>query len=155
MDSLIDYLTVAYFSHSHSISRDEMINELGLPVVLAEKLKIEGLIWELYEEYAQEFQSRQPYDAQCILQEATTNPVTVSIKGKFVESAKRTDVYIQTTTLQGTGTPNFNFTIPQNLQVAPQVLQEIVNHFLQELNSQLKPFQVAKKLSTFGEWKTE
>jgi hypothetical protein len=156
MDSLVDYLTVAYFSHSHCISRAEMIKDLNLPIVLAEKLKIDNVIWELYEEYAVELDSRRPYDPQRELSQAATNPVTITIKGKFVESLKRTDVYTQTTTLQGTGVPNFNFTLP-NLQgqVPPQLVQPIINHFMQELNNQLKPFQVAKKVASFGEWKTE
>jgi hypothetical protein len=156
MDSLVDYLTVAYFSHSHCISRGEMIKDLNLPIVLAEKLEIDKLIWELYEEYALELDSRRPYDPQRELSQATTNPVTITIKGKFVESLKRTDVYTQTTTLQGTGVPNFNFTLP-NLQgqVPPQLVQPIINHFMQELSNQLKPFQVAKKVASFGEWKTE
>jgi hypothetical protein len=155
MDRLVDYLTVAYFAHSHFISREEMIHELKLKVVPAENLKIDALIWELYEEYANEFQSRKPYDMQGELQGATTNPVTVQIKGKYVESTPRTDVYIQTTTLQGTGIPNINFTLPQNVQVSQQDLQTIINHLSQQLSNQLKPFQVAKKLSSYGEWKTE
>jgi hypothetical protein len=158
MDSLIDYLTVAYFSHSHFISRNEMIKDLKLPIVLAENVKIDKVIWELYEEYAGEMDSRKPYDAQHELSQAATNPVTLKIKGKFVESTKRTDVYTQTTILQGGGAPNFNFTLPtlpQNTQIPPQLVQQIINHFLQELNSQLTPFQVAKKVASFGEWKTE
>ena len=156
MDSLIDYLTVAYFSHSHFISREEMKKDLHLPIVPAEELKIDKVIWELYEEYALEMDSRRPYDAQRELSQAATNPVSLTIKGKFVESTKRTDVYTQTTTLQGTGVPNFNFTLP-NLsgQVPPQLVQQIISHFMQELNNQLKPFQVAKKVASFGEWKTE
>jgi hypothetical protein len=156
MDKLIDYLTVAYFAHTHFISRREMIEELRLPVVLAETLHIDQLIWELYEDYAQEFQSREPYDAQFALNSAgTANPVVVSIKGKYIESSARTDTYVQTITLQGTGTPNFNFTVPQNIQVDPAILQQLWNHFSQELNNQLKPLQVAKKISSFGEWRSE
>ncbi len=156
MDRLVDYLTVAYFSHSHAISREEMIKDLNLPIALAEKLNLDKVIWELYEQYALEMDSRRPYDAQRELSQAATNPVTITIKSKFVESLKRTDVYTQTTTLQGTGAPNFNFTLP-NLQgqVPPQLVQPIINHFMQELNNQLKPFQVAKKVASFGEWKTE
>ena len=158
MDSLIDHLTVAYFSHGHFISRNEMINDLKLSVTLAEDLKIDRIIWELYEDYATELESRRPYDAQRELSKATTNPVTLKIKGKFVESTKRTDIYEQTTILQGAGVPNFNFSLPampQGTQLPPDLLQQIINHFLQELNSQLAPFQVVKKLATFGEWKTE
>jgi len=156
MDSLVDYLTVAYFSHSHCISREEMKKDLHLPIVLAEELKIDKVIWELYEEYALEMDSRRPYDAQHELSQAATNPVILTMKGKFVESTKRTDIYTQTTILQGAGVPNFNFTLPDlQGQVPPQLVQPIINHFMQELNNQLKPFQVAKKVASFGEWKTE
>jgi hypothetical protein len=68
---------------------------------------------------------------------------------------RRTDFYSLTMTLQGTGTPNFNLTLPPNVQVDQQVLQQIVNHFVQELTTQIRPFQVAKKIASFGEWKTE
>jgi hypothetical protein len=72
-----------------------------------------------------------------------------------VESTKRTDIYVQTVILQGTGLPNFNFTIPQVAGVPQQALQQFIQHFLTELNNQLRPFLVAKKLATFGEWRTE
>ncbi len=156
INRLVSLLTVAYFSHSHLISRQEMTSDLKLPIVHAEKMKVDGLIWELYEEYAAQFQSRQTYEMQGELHRSTANPVTVQIKGKFVESAKRTDTYIQTVVLQGTGVPNFNFTIPQIPGLQDQaVLQQIVQHFLGELNTQLRPFLVAKKLASFGEWKSE
>lgn len=154
---LVSLLTVAYFSHSHFISRQEMTSDLKLPVVHAEKLKVDGLIWELYEEYAAEFESRRTFDMQSELHRSTANPVTIQIKAKFVETAKRTDTYVQTVILQGTGVPNFNFTVPQNISGLPDqaVLGQIVQHFLNELNSQLRPFLVAKKLASFGEWKSE
>jgi hypothetical protein len=155
MTKLIDNLTVAYYAHGHCISRDEMINELRLPVTLAEKFGIENLIWELYEEYAEQFRSREPFDFQSEFHKAATNPATLEMKTRFVESLKRTDFYSQTTMLQGTGTPNFNLTLPPNLQIDQQVLQQLINHFLQELAAQIKPFQVAKKIASFGEWKTE
>lgn len=152
---MVDLLTVRYFSHSHAISRDEMTRDLKLPVVRAEKLNVDGLIWELYEEYAAEFQSRQPYELQGELHRSTANPVTVQLKCKFVESAERTDVYVQTAILQGTGVPDFNFTVPQIPGIPEPLLQQVIQHFLGELNSQLRPFLVAKKLASFGEWKSE
>jgi hypothetical protein len=158
MDKLVDYLTVAYYSHSHFISRNEMINDLKLPIIRAEKLGLDGIIWELYEEYATEMQSRNPYDAQRELSQASTNPTTVSMKGKFVESKNRTDVYVYNNILQGAGTPNFNFslpTLPAGVTIPPAVLQQIIAYFLQQLNSQLAPFQIAKKIASFGEWRIE
>jgi len=158
MDKLVDYLTVAYFSHSHFISRNEMINDLKLPIVRAETLGLDGVMWELYEEYATELQSRNPYDAQRELSQASTNPITISMKGKFVESKSRTDVYMYNIILQGTGTPNFQFNIPAlpaGVQIPQAVLQQIIANFLQQLNAQLAPFQVAKKIASFGEWRTE
>jgi hypothetical protein len=64
---------------------------------------------------------------------------------------------VQTVILQGTGVPNFNFTVPQNIPGLqdPAVLQQIIQHFLNELNSQLKPFLVAKKVASSGEWNSE
>jgi hypothetical protein len=155
MNALIDYLTVAYFSHNHSISRNELINDLKLKVVLAETLKIEELIWDLYEDYAVEFRSRDVFDIQREFYQATTNPVTIPLKCKYLESRGRTDAYTQTMVLQGAGVPNFNFNVPPNLQVPQQMLTQIFAIFLQQLNSQLKPFQAAKKVASYGEWKTE
>lgn len=158
MDKLVDYLTVAYYSHSHFISRNEMINDLKLPIVRAETLGLDGVMWELYEEYATVLQSRNPYDAQRELSQAATNPITVSMKGKFVESKSRTDVYTYNIILQGTGTPNFQFSLPAlpaGIAIPPAVLQQIINNFLQQLNAQLAPFQVAKRIASFGEWSIE
>jgi hypothetical protein len=156
MDHLISLLTVAYYAHTHLISRQEMETDLHLPLVYAEKLRVSELIWDLYEDYAQEFQSRKIFDMHSELHHSNQNPLTVEIKSKFVESAKRTDVFVQTMILQGTGVPNFNFTIPQipGLQ-DPSILQQLVQHLMGELNTQLRPFLVAKKLSSFGEWRTE
>jgi hypothetical protein len=156
MNRLVFLLTVGYYAHTHFISRQEMQDELRLPITYAEKLKVDGLIWDLYEDYATEFQSRQIFDMQAELHHSHQNPATVEIKAKFVESAKRTDTFIQTMVLQGTGVPNFNFTIPQIPGLQDQsVLQQVVQHFLGELNAQLKPFLVAKRLSSFGEWRNE
>lgn len=156
MERLVSLLTVAYYAHTHFISRQEMEDELRLPITRAEKLKVDGLIWDLYEEYATELQSRQLFEMQAELHRSHQNPVTVEVKAKFVESAKRTDMFTQTMVLQGTTIPNFNFTIPQIPGLQDQsVLQQVVQHFLGELNAQLKPFLVAKRLSSFGEWKNE
>jgi len=156
MNSLISLLTVAYYAHTHLISRQEMENDLHLPLVRAEKLGLTELIWDLYEDYAQEFQSRKTFDMQGELHHSNQNPVTVEIRCKFVESVKRTDLFVQTLVLQGTGFPNFNFTIPQIAGLQdPSILQQLVQHFMGELNTQLRPFLVAKKLSSFGEWRTE
>ncbi len=155
IEALVELLTVAYYSHRHCISREEMIKDLKLPVTPAENLKVDGLIWELYEEYAAEFHSRKPYDMQAELHRSTANPVSIEMKCKFVESTTRTDVYVQTVVLQGTGLPNFNFTIPQVAGVPQEALQQVIQHFLTELNNQLRPFLVAKKLASFGEWRTE
>ena len=152
---IINLLTVGYFSHQHFISRAEMINELKLPVVEAEKLKIDGLIWDLYEDYANEFQSRKPFFSQAEFHNAEENPLTLELKGKYVESRDRSDVYVETRVLSGTAMPNFQFTAPQIEGVSHEALQRVVQHFSTELQQQLRPFLVAKQLSSFGEWKSE
>lgn len=155
MKRITDQLTVAYYSHQHFISREEIMNDLKLPVVRAENLGVHGLIWELYEEYQSEFQSRTPFDLQAEAHKSTANPLTVEIKGRFVESVERSDTYVQTMLIAKTGLPTFNFTIPQIQGVPPQALQQVIQHFMGELNNQLQPFMVAKKLSSFGEWRSE
>jgi hypothetical protein len=155
MKRVIDQLTVAYYSHQHFISREEMISDLKLPVVRAEQLGLDPLIWELYEEYQSEFQSRSPFDMQAEANKATANPLTVEIKGRFVESIERTDCYVQTILIAKTGLPTFNFTLPQVTGIPQQAVQQVIQHFMGELNNQLQPFMVAKKLSSFGEWRTE
>ena len=153
-DNITELLTVRYFSHQHVISRREMVEDLGLPVIPSEKLKVNDLIWDLYEEYATEFESRKPLDLQGELHGSGTNPFTLELKGKFVESLKRTDAYIETMVVSGTGLPNFNFTAPKIEGVPQEALQQVIQHFTTELQKQLKPFLVAKTIATFGEWKT-
>jgi ATP-dependent protease ClpP protease subunit len=148
-------LTVAYYSHGHFISRDEIRKDLKLPVVDAEEFKADTLIWELYEEYAKEFESRRPFDIQALAHNASANPLNVELKGKYIESMARTDLYVQTISVARGGAPSFNFTVPQVQGVPPQILQQVIQHFMGELNTQLQPFLVAKKLVSFGEWKTE
>jgi hypothetical protein len=112
-------------------------------------------MWGLYEEYASEFNSRQPFDAQREASLANQNPAQIEMKTKFVESTKRTDLYVQTVVLQGTGAPNLNFNLPQIQGIPPQVVQQIFQSFLVQLNSQLQPFMSARKIASFGEWRTE
>jgi hypothetical protein len=155
-DKVESHLTTAYCAHAHFISRNEMIEDLALPVVPAEKLGIDSLMWSLYEDYAAEFNSREPYDMQRELHSATQNPTSVRLVGKYIESTSRTDKYVQTLTLQGAGLPNINFTIPVlNPPVDPAVFQQLIQHLMTELNNQLRPFLVAKKIASFGEWQTE
>lgn len=148
-------LTVAYYAHTHFISRREMTNELGLPVVLAEKLGIDTHIWDLYEDYAAEFQSRSLFSLQNELQRSGQNPVRIEITGKFVETVDRASRYVETQSVSGTGAPNFNFTVPQVPGVPEDALTQVIEHFRQELQKQLQPLLVAKKVSSFGEWRTE
>lgn len=149
-------LTVAYFSHRHFISRNEMKNDLGLPgVIEAETAGCETLIWELYEEYAKEFRSRDLFEVQKEAAASTANLCEVELKSKYIESTKQTDVYVQNCKIAGTGTPNFQFTMPQIQGVPPNVIQQIVTHFMTELQQQLQPLQTAKITSTFGEWRSE
>jgi len=156
IDRLVSLLTVSYYAHTHFICRKEMIDDLRLPVTKAEDLGIEELMWDLYEEYATELQSRRPFDMQAELHHCNQNPVTVELRTRFVESISRTDTYFYVTTLQGTGTPNFNFTLPQIPGLPdPAILQQLIQHFLGQLTAQLQPFLVAKKLSSFGEWRNE
>lgn len=155
IDRITRFLNVAYYAHNHAISRDEMREDLSLPVIEAEKVGCDGLIWELYEQYAEEFKSRDPYEMQAELRRSAVDPVTIEIKGKFLENTNRTDTYVRTIILQGAGNPNFNFTIPQVPGVPQQVIQQVIQHFLGELNTQLRAFSVAKQLASFGEWRTE
>lgn len=152
---IIDLLTVGYYSHRHFISRAEMLKELKLPVVRAEQVGVDKLIWELYEEYATEFQSRRPFDMQAEFHQAPASPLQVELKGKYVESSKRTDVYVETLVLAGTGLPNLAFTAPHIEGVPEPALQQVVEHFRRELQEQLRPLLVAKKMSSFGGWKSE
>jgi hypothetical protein len=152
IEKIIRHLTVAYYAHGHTISRDEMRTDLDLPIIEAESLGCDKLIWDLYEDYASEFESRKLFDAQQEFQAATPNPLIKRVKGKYIESTKQTDVYVQTHTITGTGTPNFNFTVPQIQGTTADLVQQIFNHFMAEMQNQLKPLQTGKVTSTSGEW---
>lgn len=155
VENIVGLLTVAYYAHTHFISRAEMKQELGLPLVDAEKVGVDVLSWELYEEYASELQSRKLFSAQAELYNAGKNLLTVELASKFVETVGRVDRFVEVQTISGTGIPNFTFTVPQVQGVPDEALGQVVQHFQLELQKQLQPMMVAKKISSFGEWRTE
>lgn len=155
LEQITDLLTVGYFAHAHPISRQEMISDLKLPVVNAEDLNVDSLIWELYEEYATEFKSREPFDIQREARACSQNPIQVQVKSKFVEDSTLSDFYVQTYVIQSTSPLNLNFSLPQIPGIASQLVEQIAQNLVAQLNAQLQGLATARKVASFGEWRVE
>ena len=102
INEIVENLTSKLFFHGHPINRTEARQEIGLTTVENPPEKVEGLIWELYSDYEAEMKMQEPFMPALEFvakyptlnpgKSAETNPVTAKIA--YIESAKRTDVFI-------------------------------------------------------------
>lgn len=140
-------LATEIFSHSHSISRTEAMDELELSQIkLAEDLGIDDLMWSLYEEYREVFSFEDPFvPEQSLIRSGQLEETLKDLPIACVESADRFDCCYQslrvrrikqippqvTLTLQNCNLPAIN--LPAQLQqlLNPQQLAQIVQAAVQ------------------------
>lgn len=87
---IVDNLTEKLYAHNHMISRREAAEEIGLPVVHATDEE-EELMWELYQQYADEMQLGEPFSPMEMLEGDSTEFEVIS---GLVESVERTDAFV-------------------------------------------------------------
>ncbi len=100
LNEIVDNLTSKLFFHGHPINRKEAKEDLGLKVTYPDREE-ENLIWNLYLEYEKEMkldEEFRPIDEflnqnPSLAIGATNNVALPRIKGVYVESKNRTDVY--------------------------------------------------------------
>ena len=63
--SIVDILNNNYYHHGYPVSKSEAIN-IGLPIAKSNP-KIEDLLWNLYEDYANEMNFNTPYNPELII----------------------------------------------------------------------------------------
>jgi hypothetical protein len=62
IDQIVENLTSKLFFHGHPINRREACEQVGLSRVKDATAAMEGLMWELYEDYENEMKLEEPFD---------------------------------------------------------------------------------------------
>ena len=91
INEIIDNLTAKLYYHGHPINRKEA-KELGLKIHEPNR-KIEDLMWELYLKYEKEMEMTVPFKPISVLNAANQDQLQINIKGVYIESQFRTDVF--------------------------------------------------------------
>jgi hypothetical protein len=92
IDSITDALTAKMYSHGHSIGRAEA-RDLGLPIE-EPSVELEGLMWQLYEEYESFFGLREPKDPEMELRSKGKDEVEFTdVPVAVIQSANKLDVF--------------------------------------------------------------
>jgi hypothetical protein len=158
---ITEVLTEKIYSHGHSISRQEAI-ELGLQVVKKPARQLEKLMWDLYLEYEQLLELREPIDPIATLdkygkEEHTLEDVPIAC----IESVKGLHAFQQdiVITRQRKVPTNPTINISLNLQVPPiqtgqptqppQIPQEVINQLMQQIGKTVRE-QIVQQSETVG-----
>jgi len=111
---IVDNLTSKLFYHGHPINRIEAVEQVGICTVKIPPTLIEDQMWELYVEYEEEMKMEQPFDitTEFLDKFPAQNPGDTNItdlnktKLAFIESEKRSDVYVFQYNLSGAKQPD-------------------------------------------------
>lgn len=90
VQNIIDHLTEKLYAHHHMITRREAIEEIGLPVIIADD-ELNYLLWTLYEDIAAELKLAEPFNPGEVL---SSNRTEFEVASGLVESECGTDFYI-------------------------------------------------------------
>lgn len=107
---IVDALTAKLFFHGHPINRKEA-RELNLKVNNPPK-EIEDLMWQLYKEYEEEMEIKNPFNPVEILNTANQDSIEYDVKGAYVESKTDTDIFISHFRIWRTSLPPLPPNIP-------------------------------------------
>ncbi len=142
--SIINKLSSEIFSHSHSISRKEARNDIGINWIEdTEKLKIKNEVWDLYKNYETYFHFDSVFSAeQQLMAQQTDEKVFKNLNIACVESVSQFDVCRRTFKIRKLkAVPNQvnlslgNITlpainIPEAAGIAPEQIQGIIQQYL-------------------------
>ena len=125
IEEIVDSLTAKLFFHGHPISRTEA-KRLKLKVENPPD-DIENLMWELYEEYEKEMEIKAPFNPSELLNIANRDSIDCEIKGAYVESRVKTDVFISRLKIEHPPLPPLppNITPQQRQQLEAQRRKQI------------------------------
>lgn len=144
--NIIEALTEKMYSHGHAIGRKEAL-ELGLPIAKND-VKLEKLIWNLYEEYEGYLHINEPIDPELLfvernVDEFTEGPIPLAI----IESENKTDVFEIYCNFrrkrQIPSNPQINVNIGLNMPPGiettkiPQEVQQLLQQLLNQISNSL------------------
>lgn len=96
IDHIVNYLIERLFSHDFPISRRMAEKELGLNIKKPDT-ELESLMWSLYEIYEEDLKLREPFNPPALLGDKPR--ASFSHDTAYIESAKRTDTFLQEGTI--------------------------------------------------------
>ncbi|MEG3070603.1 MAG: hypothetical protein HQP61_00660 [Peptococcaceae bacterium] len=90
IEHIVDNLTEKLYAHNHMISRREAADEITLPVA-EEDVRLESLLWSLYQDYAEELALSEPFNPAEQLQGVSCQ---FDVTSGFVESINGSDAFV-------------------------------------------------------------
>ncbi len=90
IEHIVDNLTEKLYAHNHMISRREAAEEINLAVVIPD-IRLEPLMWSLYQDYAGELLLTEPFNPTEHLQGARSE---FEVTSGYVESLHGTDGFV-------------------------------------------------------------
>lgn len=89
---IVDQLTKNLYSHTHALNRKEAMEILGTDLVMEATEEEQGLLWQLYEDYAQVLQLRQTFCADnLVVSDQLQQDLTID--GGFIETERQSFVF--------------------------------------------------------------
>jgi len=133
------------YSHGHAIGRKEA-KEIGLPVEEAPQ-KLEGLMWQLLEEYEKELELRENLDPETLLADNKEEKELKDLPLAVIESTEKLHRFeTQAKFRKKRNVPNapqininLSLGLPANInpQQVPQQLQQTINQIMQQIMQSL------------------
>jgi len=148
--TIIETLTEKMFSHGHGIGRKEA-RDIGLPVVFAEEIGVEDLMWELYLNYEEFLKLRDPIYPQELLENSDNYEIR-EMPVAVIESVEKLHVFRINVKLKVKraipSNPQININLGLQLppQIQPQQIPQVVQQMLNQMVSQVIPQVVREEI---------
>lgn len=101
IQNIVDNLTEKLYAHNHMISRREACFDIGLPVTFASE-HLEHLMWDLYDDFAQELRLAEPFNPSEFLKGKCSD---FEVASGVVESLQGRDYFIFNGVVERQGFP--------------------------------------------------
>lgn len=85
IEEIVDQLTKSLYSHTHAINREEAREILGEGLVVAAEGDEHSLLWDLYEEYAEDLQLRETFCRDTLI-DLDEPQKELTMTGAFIET---------------------------------------------------------------------
>jgi ClpP class serine protease len=143
LDKIVNELTENFYTHNHSIFRDEARNQIGLKSITDASLEEESILWDIYKSYENELKLNDLFDINVLLEnedEKILETTTVLIESSEASSAfkvkqiiKRTLVPDSNHRLQVISQNEQNKLNMRNLKAQLINIQTNINHLRQQI----------------------